>query len=300
MLIDFCGFMFNGIHSSELNIIRTSNGSRYTENLSAVFQDKTAPVEGGDGTLFWNSYYTNKPFSLQFAFDSLTEKNLRRLRQVFCAKAMGELIFDETPYKAYTAKVQQPPQLNYVCFDNINGERIYKGEGTIQLISYYPYAKSVHKFLDEFDDFYYTNKYEWAESSGMARTKGEYDGTDAGTIKVYNAGDIETDWQAFYQINNAGCALRDIILSKGSTVIGQMHFSQIAQKNTNDAYIRVNSRTQLIEGCDSNKEPTGSLYNEYFTAGDFFKIPLGEFDFESHGALLATPCVEIKYTYLYY
>ena len=56
MLIDFCGFTFNGIHSSELNITRVSSGSRYNENLGAVFQDKTAQVEGGDGTLFWNSY----------------------------------------------------------------------------------------------------------------------------------------------------------------------------------------------------------------------------------------------------
>ena len=46
---------------------------------------------------------------------------------------------------------------DFICFDE-NNERIYKGEGTIQFIAYSPYAKSVHKFLNEFDDSFYTNK----------------------------------------------------------------------------------------------------------------------------------------------
>jgi hypothetical protein len=30
---DYIGFQFNGVHSSELGIIRTSNGSRFDEGL---------------------------------------------------------------------------------------------------------------------------------------------------------------------------------------------------------------------------------------------------------------------------
>lgn len=291
MLIDFCGFTFNGIHTSELNIIRVSNGSRYNGTLGPAFQDKTAPIEGGDGILFWDSFYTNNPFPIQFAFDSITEAQFRRLRQVFCAKAIGELIFDETPYKAYTAKVQSPAQIQYICFDDKNGNRVYKGEGTIQFIAYYPYAKSVHKFLNEFDDAFYTNKSEWSASSGMLSARGTYDGTGT-SITLYNAGDIETDWQAFYTMTSSGCALTSISLNNGE---GQMAFSAISRKDSSDAYLRLNSRTQLIEGCDSNKVPTGTLYNEHLTAGDFFKIPLGESTFVSN-----TSCAEIKYTYLYY
>lgn len=291
MLIDFCGFTFNGIHTSELNIIRVSNGSRYNETLSPSFQDKTAQIEGGDGILFWDSYYGSNPFSVQIAFDNLSEAQLRRLRQVYCAKAIGEFIYDECPYKAYTAKVQSPVQLSYICFDKENGERVYKGEGTIQFIAYYPYAKSVHKFLDEFDDAYYTNKDEWAAASGMATTQGNYDGTGT-SINLYNPGDIEADWQAFYAMTSSGCALNSISLNNGE---GQMAFSSISRKNSNDAYLRINSRTQLIEGCNSSKEPTGTLYNDCLVAGDFFKIPLGQSTFESN-----TACAEIKYSYLFY
>lgn len=297
MLIDFCGFTFNGIHSSELNIIRVSNGSRYNETLGPAFQDKTAQIEGGDGILFWNSFYSQNPFSIQIAYDSLTEAQLRKLRQVFNAKAMGELIYDETPYKAYTVKVQTPIQLNYICFEDKNGNRVYKGEGTIQLIAYYPYAKSVHKYLDEFDDFFYLNKEEWAEASGMAPTKGEYDGTNNATIKVFNPGDIETDWQAYYTMTSEGCALTSVELRKVNDTdpIGILTFSSISRKNTNDAFLRINSRTQLIEGCDSDGIPTGSLYNEFNDAGEFFKIPLGEYNIVSN-----TACQGIQYTYLYY
>lgn len=290
MLNDFCGFTFNGIHTSELNIIRVSDGSRYNEVLGSTFQDKTASIEGGDGLLFWDSYYNSKVFTLKIAFDRVTETQLRRLRQVFNAKTMGQLIFDEAPYKAYTVKVQSPVQLNYICFDE-NNQRIYKGEGIIQLIAYYPYAKSVKKYLNQFSASEYPNKNEWAASSGMLASKGNYDGTGT-TISLYNAGDVPADWEAFYTVTSAGCALTDISLNNGA---GHMVFSSITRKKSNDAFIRVNSRTELIEGCNSSKNPTGSLYNDFFIAGEFFKIPLGDSTFVSN-----TYCAQINYNYLYY
>ena len=294
-LNDFCGFQFNGVHSSELNILRVSNGSRYDDDLVPAFQDHTAQIEGGDGTLFWESFYSQKPINIQIAFDSLSEEGYRRLRQVFNGKAMGELIFDETPYKAYSVKVQSPPQLHTICFDqlddNNNMVRVYKGEGSIPFIAYYPYAKSVYKYLNEFLDENYNNKSEWAAASGMKPTQGNYDGTGT-TIHLYNAGDIETDWKAFYTMNTDGCALTTISLNNGE---GQMSFRPITRKNSNDAFIRINSRTNLIEGCNSSKEPTGTLYNEFLEAGDFFKIPLGESEFVSN-----TPCQGIVYDFLYY
>lgn len=289
---DFYGFQFNGVHTSDLNIVRVSDGSRYSENLSPVFQDKTAQMLGSDGTLYWESFDTNKPWAIQVAFDELSEMQYRRLRQVFNGKTMGELIFDELPFKAYTAKVQSSPQFKTICFDTPDGARVYKGEGTINFIAYYPYAKSVHKFLNEFNDYEYDNKAQWAAASGMKPTRASYDGTGT-TINLYNAGDLETDWQAFYIINSSGSALTSISLNGGAD--GQMVFSSISQKKTNDAYIRINSRTNLIEGCDSSKIPTGSLYNEFLVAGDFFKIPLGESTFVSN-----TDCNEIRYDYLYY
>lgn len=297
-LIDFCGFQFNGVHSSTLKITRVSNGSRYSDELVPNFQDQTAQIEGGDGTLFWESFYSQKPINIQIAYDDLSEGDIRKLRQVFNGKDIGEFIFDELPYKAYTVKVQSPPQLQFICFDRPEGGRVYKGEGTIQFVAYYPYAKSVHKFLDEFVDADYNNKVEWSTASGMLNTKGDYyDGTNNTLIHLYNAGDIETDWQAFFSMTDAGCALERIYLTNGQNQTeSELVFSSIPNKGS-DKYIRINSRTNLIEGCDINKKPTGTLYNEFNTAGEFFKIPLGAHDLNSN---TGAPIVEVRYNYLYY
>ena len=296
-LRDFCGFRWNGKHSSDLNIVRVSEGSRYSDNLLPNFQDTTSQMAGADGTLYWESFYTNKSWTINIAFDNLSEINYRELRQWLNVKDMGELIFDEAPYKAYTAKIQSPPQLKFICF-NENGQRVYKGEGTIQFISYFPYAKSVHKYLDQFGEIY-TNKSEWKDTSRMKSTKGSYDVINSGKIMVYNAGDVETDWELYVPISQSGCSLTQISLERGVSTLYQLQFSNITQQKENDSYLRISSRTNLIEGCDSKKTPTGSLYNQFITAGDFFKIPLEETSFVINNFATGSD-VTLNYDYLYY
>jgi hypothetical protein len=38
---DYIGFTFNGVHSSDLGIMRVSDGSRYNDSLLPTIQDKT-------------------------------------------------------------------------------------------------------------------------------------------------------------------------------------------------------------------------------------------------------------------
>ena len=292
---DFIGFTFNGHHSSELGITRVSNGSRYNDNLLPTFQDNTAVVAGGDGTYFWNSYFTQKPFPLQIAFDSLTEKQYRELRQWLGTKEIHELIFDEQPYKKYMVKTQGTPQLKTICFNKYSEdnkrviERIYKGEGTVNFVAYFPYAKSVHKWLDEYDDL---NKAEWAESSGMKKSQGSYDGIGE-RINLYNPGDIETDFCLFFNFETDNLEIKNIYIDGDNSK--QLQFNPITKKKE-DFGIRVNSKTNLVEGVDADGALTGNLYNEYIKAGDFFKIDLGESTLEIDGA----GCSKIEYDYLYY
>ena len=50
MSMDFIGFTYNRKHSfRDWHIYRTSNGSRYNDNLNATLTDKTADVPGGNG-----------------------------------------------------------------------------------------------------------------------------------------------------------------------------------------------------------------------------------------------------------
>ena len=173
---EFVGFEFNGVHSSQLNLYRVSDGNRYNEDMSAAFQDKTVQAPGSDGTFYFGTNYTQRTFNISFAFDAMTEDDMHEFRRIFAAKEEGYLIFDESNYKKYKVKIQSPPQLKYICFDNpdndvrevsnvpyvskgANGKiiykfeninnsgRIYKGEGTIQFIAYYPFAIEVNKYL---------------------------------------------------------------------------------------------------------------------------------------------------------
>ena len=137
---DFIGFSFNGKHSiKDFGVYRTSDGSRYNDNLIPQLNDKAADIVGGNGQYFFGSTHKTRQFSIPIAFDSLTETKYREMRRWLDGKEIHDLVFDEVPYKVYSAKVSGTPQLKTICFDE-QGERIYKGEGTIQFTCYHPYA----------------------------------------------------------------------------------------------------------------------------------------------------------------
>lgn len=290
---DFIGFTFNGVHSSDMGIIRTSDGSRFNENLLPASTDKTVQIPGGDGTYYFGSNYTQRQIPISIATDELTETQFRQLKQWLGDKQIHPLVFDEAPYKTYMVKTSSIPTLKFICFDNItknNGEmtvnRVYKGEGSLQFIAYFPFARCTKKYLSEYTD---SNKEEWASASGLLTAQGDYDGTGA-EINLYNPGDVETDFFAYY----ARTSLKRLTKIYINSNILNFDFSN--NDNVIDTYIRINSKANLIEGCDENLKPTGTLYNKFITSGDFFKIPTGENQLLSVGA----NCVKIEYDYLYY
>ena len=147
---DYIGFTFNGVHSSELGIKRTSEGSRFNENLLPTIQDKAIQIPGRDGMYYFGSYYTQRQFNISYAFDSLTEQQLSRIKAVFGDKKPHRLIFDEAPYKVYLAKVTGSASIKHVPFAEGATNRVYKGEGSIQFTAYEPFARSVYKYLDQY------------------------------------------------------------------------------------------------------------------------------------------------------
>lgn len=298
MAMDFCGFTWKGIHSDDMGIKRVSDGSRYNDTIIPSFSDTTATVPGADGTLYWESFYSNKPFSVNIAFDSLTEVQYRELRNWLNAKDRGELIFDEAPYKAYTVKVKDPPQLKTICFME-GGERIYKGEGTISFVAYYPFARGVYKFKNDVPTEM-TGVEEWIGASGLITADTAYNSfSTEGNCNLYNAGDLSTDFKLIVNIENSPT---NITLKKGSETIGTLNFALTAQGD--DAYVRFNSATQLIEGLvkttSGEIELTGNLYNKYITSGDWFKIPVGKSVLSITEKTGITDKPTIDYDYLYY
>lgn len=160
--MDFTGFYFKNHHSSEFGITRVSNGSRYQENLLPTSEDYTTDIPGSDGQYNFGSNYKTKEFNLSFAFDNVSELQIRKMRgwlskkETPVSEEMGDLVFDETPYKRYVVKTTGDPQLSYICFEETDKEtgktkRVYKGEGTVNFTCYNSYAfNNYYKSLDEY------------------------------------------------------------------------------------------------------------------------------------------------------
>lgn len=117
MLTDFTGFTFDGVHSSELNILRVSDGDRYNEDILPELEDKTVETNGKDGVYYYGSFYSSRNIEIQIAFDSVTEEQYRNIRRLFGQKKICKLIFDERPYKVFYVKVASPITLETICFD---------------------------------------------------------------------------------------------------------------------------------------------------------------------------------------
>lgn len=288
---DFTGFSFNGFHSTDLGLVRVSSSDRYEDTFGPQFTDKTVQAPAANRTYYFGTDYTQKPFTLNVAFDSLTEEGLRALRQIFNAKSVGPLIFDEWPYKVYSAKVQSPPQFKYICFDldkpmevlvpkeevfrvdntttyfslqeipvdwknnlvltrvrgnyptntalekimdsirdgrlidkTINFQqvkfggagyvkvsyyyrtitrRIYKGEGTIQFVCYYPFAHSRYKFLNQYvNRGIGYNLDEWKKASGLLSAYNDYN-IDKNILKRIGT-IINSDGTSFTPVSGSG------------------------------------------------------------------------------------------------
>lgn len=386
---DFLGFSFDGVHSSRLNITRVSDGDRYSEELYPDLEDNTLAMPGRDGEFYFGSNFKSKPFSIKFAFDGITERNLRQIQKLFSIKKPCKLVFDERPYKVYMAKISGPIELEYVCFDEpkrevgpardgvrrttrievepvideetgepiideetgepatqevryrdieqvmpyvqLEGtERIYKGEGTIDLVCTYPFARSQFKTLDEYTD--YTNVLEWQNSSGIL-TADEYNawGLDqphltseiAGYnayIPVYNAGDIDAPFYLFIPYtNNGDYSYGTITPNSGDNILIDMDNSSLIirpitsrKHRISENGIIINTNNHLIEGvvCNSITDgwtTTGEIYNNYIAGGDFGKIECLDFDLNTTSGRqeIRLNCsnadrVQIAYNYLYY
>lgn len=308
---DFIGFTLGGIHSSQYNLYRVSDGSRYNENLLPTLQDKTVQVPGGDGTYYFGSYYTTRTFDLKLAYNQLNESQFRDLRQWLGKKELRELVFDEEPYKSYYVKCSSIPQLQYICFDE-NGGRVYKGEGSVQFTAYYPFAICKYKSLQDYIELNQVtleSVSDWANASGLPTQKYSYiwDRAISNDKRSHlkNCGDLPMDIEIAFDYNQPV----DIHLTPYATGVKDsdpcIQLDAIGELKPGDNNVIINSKTHLIEGVydtyvdnDPNvvatRTKTGNIYNEYITGGDFFKIPQGDWD------LCSPEFIAVRYNYLYF
>ena len=303
---DFMGFTFNNIHSSTLGITRISGGDRYEEDLLPTFQDKVVDGPGADATYYFGSLFKQKIINIQIGFDDLSEKQIRKIRQIFGTQEIHELWFDETPYKAYSVKVASPPKLRFLCFNKVINstiQRVYKGEGTISFIAYTPFAYSRFKYLENYIPAF-SNSLEWLSSSGITSKLGIdeiiYNDDETRMINLWNGGDLETDFNLCIYFENLTTISSGSIGIDGRT---GLTIKKITKKD-DDEGIQINSKLKLIQGFKTENgqvKVTKNIYNEYINSGDFFKIPLKNSTFKIKGLYSKnTGKINIDYSYLYF
>lgn len=359
---DFLSFQFGGKDCAELGIVRTSDGDRIEEQLHPEIKDITAEVPGMNGEYYFGSTYGNKTISVSFAFDDMTEDQLRQLRRHFAVGQIQDLIFSERPYKRYQAKIASPIELSYVCFDapvrTVGAERdgvrrittteqrdivdpetgatttetyyardleqvtpyeydytriqrVYKGEGKIEFVCYFPFAKSCYKTLpSKGTDVYTKNVDEWAESSGIL-SEAEHDSKQIDTcfvdggydeaqdkvdyIYLHNPGDVKTGFKLYCPFVEGDDYSKNLVLiyrvknnpdaekiDDRWQEITRLTLGPITKLNSLETGFLIDTNTGLITGVI--QEPTeetqnngsyvtdGVLYNQFVKNGQFFKI----------------------------
>lgn len=320
----FLGFTYNGRHSSELGIVRINTGNRAEMPLSPSFKDSTAEVPGGKGLYYFNTQIQQRQFTINFAYDDLTEEDVRELREWLNPLEQGELIFDEEPYKAYIVKPNTQPKLSYLVFNKeITTEtfklyepstvkssgRVYKGEGAIGLTAYYPYAKAPSKELSYYNsntkEGGFGSQDEWKIAAGFDKE------VQLDSLECYNRGDIETpvtlNFKVAKDINtneavsgNVGIELYSGTTSQIGTRIGYVYMD--ASKMSVNMNYTINSKLELI--TDEN----GVARNDIIVASKFFYLPPREKCFFNVNYLSGytgeqtnstTAITNIDYDYLY-
>ena len=297
---DLTGFKFGDYHSSQFGLIRVSNGSRYNEYLLPTLKNTTTDVPGMEGTLYFGTQKTTRSFQVDMAFDSLTEEDIRDIREWLTGA--HSLIFDERPYIQYMCILNSAPQLKYLTFEE-NGERIYKGELSVNFVSYLPYGYSIDgkKFIDDFLD---ENFEEWSNASHLAyknfyedETLHTYDKFEGNNVYVYNGGDVEADYVLtcyFTEGATAKISMNDV----------SYEFSLRAKSaNSTHLELSINSKLQYARCRDvyiDKKVITGkSDYEIMLPSTEMFKIPVGQSHITCTNIDTSAPnVIDYKYRFL--
>lgn len=285
---DYLGFSFDGHHSSSLNIVRVSDGDRYKEELFPELENNSLAIPGRDGEFYFGSNFKSKTISIDIAFDRMTEVNFRKMQRLFSVKKPCKLIFDEKPYKVYTAKIEEPIELEYICFDepySYEGEeqdgirvisregdtiirekitpiitdssrtqRIYKGEGTISFICFSPFAKSQFKTLEEYEN--YNNIEEWAAASGILAQE-EYVNRGLDVVHIVTPEEAQTQefvgYNAYIPVYNAGDIDASFYLYLPYSIVGSYNYGQLEPDSGEEILIDMDDASLVLNPFTSRK-----------------------------------------------
>ena len=297
--IDYVGFTYNGVHSSQLKILSVSDGSRYHMDLLPTTEDYSVDIVGGYGANYFGGFFKKREITLNIAYDEVEEQHLMAMRELFGDREVHELYFDENPYKVYRAVVTKTPTFKYIAFGDV-GTRIYKGEGTINFTCYDPIAYSLNgNYLEDYD---WANIDEWAVASGMLDSKDKFERghkienyydtpkLEDGhyIIHAYNAGNIPTPFQMYITWIGDNTTL---------TIENETTGKSITLKRTATTADNILIDTERSVALEmKNGEETKVVLNQLVETGRFFTLKQGLNELKVTGGIVTG--FEFRHRYL--
>lgn len=301
---EYLDLSYKGEQLSDYGLIRVSSGGRYTEDLLPQLKQHVVSVPGQIGNHYFGATYGEKVFNVPVSFNNLTNRKKKDLEVLFLSGSeVGDLVFEEAPYKTYKAVITGTPNIKYIPFDRDNNNEgdILKGEGTIQFTSYYPFARCTHKDITDYYAKYKNSIKNWETAAGIIDlTEKNIDNLNTDPIRLYNPGHVPTDFYLYFKFAQGAASLTAVTLAdEGNLTV--MRFSGL-EKLGADVGFRINTKNFVVEGfTESFGETvlTGNLYNQFMTSGNFFKIPVTKSTEQVTLQSTGAQPVKLKYDYLY-
>lgn len=145
---EFIGFTFNNIHSSSLGIVRISKGGLLNQPFLPQGKDMIDDGVAKDETYYFGSNNFTLTFTIDYIYGPITETQFQQLKGFCKTKGVAPLLFDEYLHKTYLAKITGSAVSYYNIYD-FNGERKYRGEGSLTFTCYYPYAAGRFSYIED-------------------------------------------------------------------------------------------------------------------------------------------------------
>lgn len=299
---EFLSFNYRGISSADMGIVRVSDGSRLHKDLLPPSEERSITVEGRDGELLTNSWHSTRTFTLDIAYDNISEADKRKLGEWLEPTTEGELYFEEHKYKVYTVRVTDEVRLDFIPFNIKDDEYVYKGEGQITFKAYYPYAISPVQTIHKNEAGYQGSNIptpETAESLNYNKM------LETGRMRLFNAGQVQTPLYIDFVVKkNIGYQV--LSLREGEKLLNQIAID-LSKLETDTTYT-LNAESKLLLN-----QVTGRECNSAIVAGTHLFLPPSTSVFHStkkhyldtnpsrtSGGHIEISHMGVRYNYLYY
>lgn len=283
---DFLDFYYNGKWASELGLVKVNNGKRQDDEVLPASKDTTIDIPGNDGVYYVNSKYQQREFKIDFAYDGLTEADIKAIREWLAPQKECRLIFAECPYKYYMAKPKSSPKLSYIAFDANDGSRVYKGEGSVQFVCYYPWARSVATNKANLEAVFgngYKVTNQQLAGSNITDTSVAVENYSSG-FTINNYGQLPAPFKLYFEVlgHDAEVSKYYKFYIENSKEIIVLDANQLGQGSycidtENHLIIRCTKTTDDNNNTTYNTEESNGnaiILNGAIIAGDFFSLPV--------------------------